>query len=284
MPVDGSRGKAPAAAVDIRSRFRSTEGSGGIGGPGNTVIHLRERNFNMLKKDLIFRNPLRIMGNENEDLLKPGGFGAVLARAGVGKTALMVQLALDSLLEGRNVLHISLVDPVRKVCVWYEEVFRNIARQYRIDQMDQLWETILPHRLIMTFTADGFTVPKLEERLSDLAEQDIFLPRMILVDGLPFGEGVREILTELKALGRSYDLKTWFTVRTHRHETPGPDGIPLPLAEVFDLFDVAFELRPEGETIHVERIGGDRKDGPTVCLEPSTMLIRSREEGMKQVL
>ncbi|MDY6954411.1 MAG: hypothetical protein SWE60_23145, partial [Thermodesulfobacteriota bacterium] len=94
---------------------------------GKKVIYLKDRDYYMLEKDLILRNPLRLMGQETEDILPEGGFGAVLARAGVGKTAFLVQLALNSMLKSKNVVHISLDDPVKKVCLWYEEVVRNIA-------------------------------------------------------------------------------------------------------------------------------------------------------------
>ena len=144
----------------------------------------------MLKKDLIMRNPLRVMGYENDDILNAGEFGAVLARAGVGKTAFLVQLSLNALLRGKNVLHISLIDPVNKVSLWYQEVFSLIANQYKVDQIDQLWDSLLPHRFIMTFRVEGFSVPKLEERLSDLMEQNIFMPQMMIVDGFPFDESV----------------------------------------------------------------------------------------------
>ncbi len=245
------------------------------------VIHLRERFFSMLKKDLIFRNPLRAMGSEdhdpNEEILPVGGFGAVLARAGLGKTSLLVQLALDGLLRGRNVLHVSLADPVRKVCLWYEEVFRNIAAQYRIQQMEQMWETILPHRLIMTFGKGGFSVPKLEERLSDLAEQDIFLPKIMLIDGLAFeSDDIAGTLSELKALAAAYGLHVWFAVRTHRDDPPGPDGMPATVGRVADFFDVAFQLKPDGSSILVQPLKGTTKDADRsdLILDPSTMLIR----------
>ena len=113
------------------------------------VIYIKERYFTMLKKDLILRNPLRVMGNENDDILDAGEFGAVLARAGVGKTAFMVQLSLNALLRGKNVLHISLTDPVNKVSLWYKEVFNLIAEQYQVDQINTLWESVLPHRFIL---------------------------------------------------------------------------------------------------------------------------------------
>ena len=52
----------------------------------------------MLKKEVIYRNPLVNIGYDQEDILANGGFGAVLAHAGVGKTALLVQLALNMMI------------------------------------------------------------------------------------------------------------------------------------------------------------------------------------------
>lgn len=230
----------------------------------------------MLKKELIFRNPLRLMGHKTENILQPGGFGAVLARAGLGKTAILVQLAMDSLLRNRNVLHISLNDSVKKVCLWYEEVFRNIADQCNLRQTEQLWEVAVSHRLIMTFKVDSFSVPKLEERLTDLIEQNIFLPQAILIDGLPFDKDIRKPLMELKKLAESRLMHVWFTVRTHRHDEPGPDGIPASLLHLADLFDVIIQLQPEGKEIHVKALKGKPAacDCPELLLDPSTMLVK----------
>jgi hypothetical protein len=208
------------------------------------VIYIKERYFTMLKKDLILRNPLRVMGYENDDILNAGEFGAVLARAGVGKTAFLVQLSLNALLRGKNVLHISLEDPVNKVSLWYQEVFNLIAGQYKVDQINQIWESLLPHRFIMTFKVEGFSVPKLKERLSDLMEQNIFSPQMMIVDGLPFDESVHSSLIEFKGLIKNHQMPAWFTIRTHRHDDPGPDGIPMQLARLSDLFEIAIQLRP----------------------------------------
>ena len=232
----------------------------------------------MLKQDLILRNPLRLLGAETDDVLPVGGFGAVSARAGVGKTALMVQLALNSLLRDKNVLHISLNDPVGKVSLWYEEVFRNIADQYDSGQINRLRESILTHRFIMTFQVEGFSVPKLTERLTDLTEQRIFTPQMMLIDGLPFDGAVRPMLTGLKALATQQNLHVWLSVRTHRHEAPGPGGVPTQLEEVSDLFEAAIALQPEGKDIHIRVLkGGVKKpNGPHLFLDPSSMLIKKK--------
>jgi hypothetical protein len=244
----------------------------------DNICYIRERNIRMLKNELILKNPLRRMGYESDDILRGGEFGAVMARAGVGKTAFLVQLALNSMLREKNVLHISLNDPVKKVSLWYKEVFNRIATQYAIHQSAQLWDTILPHRFIMTFKVEGFSVPKLEERLTDLIEQDIFKPHAMIIDGLPFDDAVKQDMADLKNLASRQGMHVWFTVRTHRHEEPGPKGTPAQMIPVADLFEVAIQLVPVGKQIQIKAFKGpgSRGDQPDLMLDPATMLIQDQ--------
>lgn len=232
----------------------------------------------MLKKNLIQKNPLRLMGDKNDRILPAGGFGAVLARAGVGKTSLAVQLALHTLLQGRNVLHISLSDPVGKVTLWYEEVFRNVCESHDAGEVNRLWESVLTQRFIMTFQVEGFSAPKLEERITDLTEQGIFFPQMVLIDGLPFDEQVTGTLDELKTLAVKMGMRIWFTVKTHRHEAPGPEGFPAQLPGLSDLFDIVIALNPEDQEIQLKILKGStpKAAGVNLVLDPSTLLIRDR--------
>ena len=233
----------------------------------------------MLKKDLILRNPISLLGSPDEEIPQKGQFGAILARAGVGKTALMVQMALSSLLQNRNVLHISLRDPVGKVSLWYEEVFRNVAAKYEIGEMVSLWESILTHRFIMTFQVEGFTAPKLQERIEELSEQGIFFPQMMLIDGLPFEGDIRGSLENLKEIAQRQGLPVWFTVRTHRDQSPGPDGFPPQMQGVLDLFDVVVQLQPVKDSVRLMLVkgGGDRAASPHLQLDPSTMLVTDED-------
>lgn len=230
----------------------------------------------MLKTDVILRNPLKLMGQEIQDVLPPGGFAAILARAGVGKTALLVQISLHTLLSGKNVLHISLNDPIMKVNLWYKEVFNNLAKHDNMTEMNHLWESLQPRRFIMTFKIDGFSVAKLQERLNDLAEQKIFIPHMVIIDGLPFSESTPTLLAQLKKLAHRHSMSVWFTARTHRHEDPGPDGLPAQLENVADLFEVAIELQPKEKEIHIKVLIGEMvtSDQPALILDPATMLIK----------
>jgi KaiC/GvpD/RAD55 family RecA-like ATPase len=216
------------------------------------------------------------MGYENDDIIPEGGFGAVLARAGVGKTALLVQLSLNMMLRGKKVLHVSLLDPVAKVDLWYRELFRLLAVQYQIGQIRTLWEDILPLRFIMTFKVEGFSVPRLQERLNDLMEQGIFSPDMIIIDGLIFDDDSKPVLASLKEMVAKLGLRAWFTVNIHRQVKADADGLPKPLLPADELFDVALLLVTEGNEMHIRdlKTGDVPSPRPVLILDPATMLIK----------
>jgi len=230
----------------------------------------------MMKKDLLLRNPLHQLGLASEDSLPDGAFGAVLARAGIGKTAFLVQIALHTMLRDRNVLHISLEDPVDKVTLWYREVFNLLAEKRQVQDSGPLWDDLLPHRFIMTFKVEGFSVPKLKERMTDLLEQNIFHPHTLIVDGMPFDANVRSQIEDLKRLSLETGVRCWFTVRTHRHEAPMEDGMPPQVYSLRDLFEVAVQLLPDGKDIHIRILKGLEASARNSAarFDPATMLIK----------
>jgi hypothetical protein len=232
----------------------------------------------MLKQSLILRNPLRQLGFETDDILSAGAFGAVAAHAGVGKTAFLVQLALNAMLRDRNVLHLSLNDPVNKVNLWYQELFTRLALPQEGRPVEQLWDSVSAHRFIMTFRVESFSVPKLEERLNDLTEQGIFRPEMMIVDGFHCDAAQGPVLDSLKALAGKIGIPSWFTVHAHSHEKPGPDGLPPAFSPVADRFDLILQLQTEHADVHIRVLKGQRTTafGPSLLLDPSTMLIKDR--------
>ena len=60
----------------------------------------------MLLKELTERSPMRVFENSIHGGLGAGNLGVVVARHGMGKTAFLVDIALDDLLRGRKVLHV----------------------------------------------------------------------------------------------------------------------------------------------------------------------------------
>ena len=58
----------------------------------------------MLKEELIAKSPVRLLEKSIEGGLKAGNSGVIASRKGIGKTSVLVQLALDKLLQGEKVI------------------------------------------------------------------------------------------------------------------------------------------------------------------------------------
>jgi hypothetical protein len=230
----------------------------------------------MFKQEMILRNTLKQLGFESEEVLPEGGFGAVLARAGIGKTAFLVQLALYNLLRDKKVLHISLNDPVDKVNVWYTELFRRISANEDGAHDIAFLESLLPNRFIMTFRVDGFSFPKFEERLNNLSQQGIFSPSIIIMDGLAFEESRKADIYGLKDLVQKNGMQMWFTVQTHREEEQDRNLFPVSFAPFAELFDVVLELRPEHADVYITPLRGGKSRGESLLLDPTTMLMKDK--------
>ncbi|MFO7568733.1 MAG: hypothetical protein R6W75_02965 [Smithellaceae bacterium] len=230
----------------------------------------------MIKKEMINRNPLTTLGYDHQDIMENGGLGAVLAYAGLGKTALLVQMALNTMLQEKSVLHVSLNDAVSKVDVWYRELFNDISEGNDAAEIQQYWEKIQTYRFIMTFRVEGFSVPKLDERMTDLMQQNIFKPHTMIIDGLKFDESGRGLLLELKEMAQKYAMRIWFTVHTHRHEPPKEDGLPLSFLHVADLFDVLVQLAAKGPEVYIKGLKGQSPEAKkeALLLDPASMLIK----------
>jgi hypothetical protein len=215
----------------------------------------------MSENNLTIKNPLKFIKEDTGHLLKEGQFGAILARAGEGKTSFLMHLALDNLLSGKNVLHICLGQPIKKVCLWYEEVLHRISNQYELNNTNVMWEMILPHRFIMTFNVEDFSVKRLEERLNDITEQGVFFPQVVLLDGLPFNKIAQESLSKLKVMSKEHGFPAWFTIMTHREDNvEQPDDIPSSISHMSDLFEVIVQLKPVGREINVQLIKKQKAD------------------------
>ncbi len=226
-----------------------------------------------MKLAFLEKNPLRKLGEDNKYLLKDSEFGMVLAAAGVGKTAFLIQVALERLFEGKNVLHVTIDQPIKKVCLWYDEVFKNVCNVANIPNSLQVWDEILPHRFILTFSQGNFTAAHFEERVNDLIEQGIFFPQVILFDGITIEERFRETLSELKMFARENNFQCWFSARA---ENGGyVNNMPQSLSNISDMFELIIQLNYQKNDIQVKLLKGQSIDQIiTMLLDPATLLVK----------
>lgn len=223
---------------------------------------------------LVNQNPLRVLnlGRHNKHM------GLVMARAGLGKTALLVQIALDSILRGNRVIHISIGASIDKTKIWYDDILHFILQDGSVTNPHELIDMVQRHRMIMTFKESAFSRPRLEERLNDLILQDIFKPNCLVVDGFDFENSTREDLEDIKDLLDAMSMQAWFSAVSHRNDDRvSPAGVPAPCHDTDDLFDTVVLLKPEDKMIQLDIIrnnGEDASDTGALTLDPTTMMVK----------
>ncbi len=224
---------------------------------------------------LVKQNPLRALnltGNEEK-------MGLIMAGAGLGKTALLVQIALDSILRGNRVVHISIGENLEKTKLWYDDILQAILQECSVANPHELIDMVQRHRMIMTFKESAFTRSRLEERLNDLILQDIFKPDCVVIDGFDFEKTDYASLEDIKSLMETLRLQTWYSATSHREDDRvSPAGVPAPCHEFDDLFGTVILLNPDQENIQLEIIrhnnGGCSGEGCHLSLDPATMMVK----------
>ena len=221
------------------------------------------------------KNPLRALkiGKESSSEM-----GLVMARAGLGKTALLVQIALDSILLGNRVIHVSIGESIDKTRAWYDDIIRHILQEQSVSQPHELIDMVQRHRLIMTFKESAFNRPRLEERVNDLVMQDIFKPNCLVIDGFDFENADRATIEDIKEMADVMGLQIWFSAVCHREDTRvSSEGVPAPCHEVDDLFDTVILIKPEENKIRLDVIKNKAQapeTGVDLDLDPTTMMIK----------
>ncbi|MFT5697503.1 MAG: hypothetical protein ACI8ZB_000351 [Desulforhopalus sp.] len=224
--------------------------------------------------DLVVNNPLRALGLDEKAEGKES-MGLVVARAGLGKTAILVQFALDCMLLGNKVLHVSIGEGVDKTRTWYDDILALITDGEKIESIPE----IMQNRMIMTFKENSFSKAMFVERLDDLVKQGIYQPECLIIDGYDFDANTKESLEEFRNVMTEQGLKMiWFSAVSHRDdERVSEAGVPAPCHEVDSLFDTILLINPEGDAMTLDILkcdAGSIDPGTTLLLDPSTMLLK----------
>ena len=224
------------------------------------------------------RSPRTLLERDGHPGPGPGKLGLVMARAGVGKTAVLTGIGVDALLSGQKVLHVSLERSIDKIREWYDEALvEMLRRNKKLDHLSALQLTMERNRHIHTFVGQSFSVERVRQTLPLLRDAMEFVPAVIILDRMEYAKVDEPAIAELKAIAAEIGAELWMACRTYRDGPTAAPGHLQPPADGFeDLVDVAFSLVPDGAKVrlHVlkdqqEMVGKDLN----ILLDPQTLLL-----------
>ena len=227
------------------------------------------------RKEWNERSPLRVFENSIHGGLGKGNLGVVMSRAGVGKTAFLVGVALDDLLRSIKVMHVSLTDSVDHVRNFYDEIFEDLKRSNHLD--DAAESRLQMERCRMIHSYQSFSLDKLRRSVNFQKKHAHFVPEVIMIDGFDVASSTEEEWTLLREFAREQDVELWLSALTHRDDpVTNAKGIPNPVARFEAWISVMVNLHPDKGAVSLQLLKDhDNEDVAdlNMRLDPTTLLL-----------
>ena len=231
----------------------------------------------MVKEDLIQRSPVRVFEKSLRGGLKSGEIGVIASQSGIGKTSVLVQIAMDKLLQNKKVIHISFTQDTNYVMVWYEDIFDEYIKKKNIENAKEIKNELVKNRVLMNFNQDGISSEMILKSLKAMIVDGGFKADALIIDGYDFSKTDAEQLKVMKAFAKELDLTVWYSC-TVKGDGPLYDkrGIPVVIKDYLDIIDVVITLEPKQD--HIAFTASKDRDvfnpeAMALKLDPKTLLI-----------
>lgn len=173
----------------------------------------------MNRADLMSLSPVRVYDEAAAGGLKEGEMGLITAKKGLGKTSVLVQFGIDSLLKDKHLVHISFDQHSSNVIAWYESILSELAKKKHVEISD-LAEDIVRERTILNFNQENFTLPKVIKTIQALREGGINVQALIF-DGLDLEKTDKADLDSVSSYVKENGLTAWFSYTNEAERLDG---------------------------------------------------------------
>ena len=226
-------------------------------------------------------SPLKILEQSTaQKSLGAGNIGVLIAKAGVGKTACLIHMALHKLFEGEPMVHVAVGDTPEKINAYYRVIFSDLAKAIEEYDIDDCLLKIDRGKVVLSYMDDNFDPARLNRNLRNLKESLSFSPKFIIIDGIDFTSAQRELFIEIKKLAEEFNSEIWLTALINRHMTAevNNNGIPYPCSHshVDDIFNIIIHMHPEKNGLFLSLLkdhSGYISKDIKVRLDPTTFLL-----------
>lgn len=231
----------------------------------------------MVRKELIERSPLRILEKSIRGGVGDGNIGVIASRKGTGKTACLVHIATDQLLQDRHIIHVSFAGRTDHIISWYEDIFAEIARKRELEDAMTVHDEIIKRRVVMNFNQQGITASQFLGSIRALIDDGRFAAKTIVIDGYSFEKGEPESLNAIREFARELGITVWFSASIHREDPRTDDnGVPILLCPYIESIAVLVTMKPSENHIKLNLVKDHERyvdEDLHLMLDPKSLLI-----------
>ncbi len=202
----------------------------------------------MSVEDVIESHPLRLLDDETK--IPNGELSLLLARSGVGKSAVLINFALDRILQGERVLHFTAGMTSEKTHQYYQEILADHTRHY--PQTNEFsWEATNRMFTVISYLESDQMIADLDAEAETLIASAHLSPGLVIVDGLDFDDHAEQSLKLLKSFAAKHGTKVLASMLIHRKPNGAIDvDSPVDVARAYS--NHIYFMEPKKERIHLE--------------------------------
>jgi hypothetical protein len=232
----------------------------------------------MEKQELIQRSPVRVFEKSIHGGLKAGEIGVIASQNGIGKTSVLVQIALDKLLQTQKVIHVSFTQHTDYVLAWYEDIFDEFTKKKNLENARDVKADVVKNRVLMNFSQDGISGDQILRSLRAMIVDGGFKAQALIIDGFDFSRMDRERLTSVKQFANELGLEVWYSCTIPAGEAQyTKQNVPVLIKDYADLIESVIVLEPKPDHISLT-VSKDRDTynpaSMALKLDPKTLLIQ----------
>jgi hypothetical protein len=235
----------------------------------------------MILNELIQRSPIRIFEQSIHGGLKAGEIGVIASPNGVGKTSVLVQLALDKLLQNKKVIHVSftgagsLGQHIHYVPLWYEDIFNEFISRKNLENAAEIKNELVKNRVLMNFNQDGVSKDQILRSLRAMIIEGSFRADAVIIDGFDFSKADETGIANVKKFAAELGVSVWYSCSVKDKNPYNKQNIPFLFDSFINNIDVVIILQPKADYVELS-VSKDREQVSSpmaMKLDPKTLLI-----------
>lgn len=218
----------------------------------------------MEKKDLFDKSPVRLLDAATNGGLKAGELGLVTAKKGLGKTSVLVQFGMDTLLQDKQLIHVSFDVHSSNVISWYDSIFGEIAKKKNVGNATELKNDVVSKRTILNFSLDNFSLAKVVNTLNALKAGGIAVAGVVM-DGIDFSKVSDDDVKAVADYAKKENVVLWAS----------SDSVPENLEKYFSII-VNLSQASDAVVVEIAKLNEKKNISTDLKLDSKTLLITKK--------
>ena len=216
----------------------------------------------MAKIELYEKSPIRCFDEATKGGLKAGELGLITAKKGLGKTPVLVQFGMDTLLNGKQLVHVSFdqhsSESVRSL---YDNIFAEISKNKTLANASDVKDQIMKNRTILNFNQDNVSLEKVVNTLNALKAGGIAVAGVV-IDDVDFTKVKEADVQAVSSYAKATKTKVWISSTQEKDTLEG--SAPK---DVLPYFSVVIHLAAKGKETLLKVLKAGKGADPEAALK-----------------